>query len=67
MIVDALNRRLPQRYVAEPQVHLGPAIEIDVATYGEGEAPSPAAGRGEDGGGAAHDVRFSGAGHGVSG
>jgi hypothetical protein len=50
MIVDALNRRLPQRYVAEPQVHLGSAIEIDVATYGEGEAPTPAAGGGEDGG-----------------
>ena len=32
MIVEGLNRRLPRCYVAEPQVHLGSAIEIDVAT-----------------------------------
>ncbi len=53
MIVEALNRRLPPRYVAEPQVHLGSAIEIDVAAYGEDEATAPAAVGKEDGGGAA--------------
>ncbi len=35
MIVNALGERLPQRYIAEPQVHLGSSIEIDVATYEE--------------------------------
>lgn len=33
MIVIGLNQKLPQRYVAEPRVHLGSPIEIDVATY----------------------------------
>jgi hypothetical protein len=42
MIVAALNRLLPQRYVAAPQVHLGPSIEIDVATY-EGDDSDPVA------------------------
>ena len=40
MIVIGLSRKLPQRYVAEPQVHLGSSIEIDVATYEEDEAGS---------------------------
>jgi hypothetical protein len=34
-IASGLNRQLPERYVAGPQVHLG-SIEIDVATYDEG-------------------------------
>lgn len=33
MIVVELSRRLPQRYVAAPQVHLGSFIEVDVATF----------------------------------
>jgi hypothetical protein len=33
MIVMALARRLPSRYVAAPHVHSGLAVEIDVATY----------------------------------
>jgi Protein of unknown function (DUF4058) len=37
MIVIGLNRNLPQRYVAEPLVHLGSSIEVDVATYGTDE------------------------------
>ena len=45
MIVVGLNRNLPQRYVAEPQVHLGSSIEVDVAAYEQDEAGSPAAGR----------------------
>jgi hypothetical protein len=36
-IAAGLNRQLPERYVAGPQVHLG-SIEIDVATYDEGAA-----------------------------
>lgn len=38
MIVIALNQTLPSRYVAEPQVHLGSAVEIDVATYEQDQA-----------------------------
>src|SRR5262245_59033826 len=53
MIVDRLNQGLPQRYIAEPQVHLGPAIEIDVATYDEDEIRTSTAGEEEDGGGVA--------------
>ena len=56
MIVIGLNRRLPQRYVAEPQVHLGSSVEIDVATYEEDEADSPSAGERDDGGGVATAV-----------
>jgi hypothetical protein len=48
MIVNALGRRLPQRYIAEPQVHLGSSIEIDVATYEEDDADRSGAGEGDD-------------------
>jgi hypothetical protein len=41
MIVQGLNRTLPPRYVAEPQVHLGSSIEIDVAAYDDGAGDSP--------------------------
>ena len=48
MIVLALSHRLPRGYVAAPHVHLGSAIEIDVATF---EAdPRTTALRGDDGG-----------------
>src|SRR5271165_4903338 len=53
MIVIGLGRNLPQRYVAEPQVHLGQAIEIDVATFDEDETDFPAAGETDEGGGVA--------------
>jgi hypothetical protein len=53
MIVIGLNRNLPQRYVAEPQVHLGSSIEIDVATYEEDEAESSVSGERSNGGGVA--------------
>jgi hypothetical protein len=33
VIVMALNRKLPPRYVAAPRVHLGPHAEIDVTAY----------------------------------
>ena len=32
VIVQHLGRVLPNRYVAEPRVHLGPQVEVDVAT-----------------------------------
>src|SRR5712671_1927173 len=37
MIVQHLARVLPDGYVAEPRVHLGPYFEIDVTTYAESE------------------------------
>ena len=50
MIVMALNRKLPPRYVAEPRVHLGASMEIDVSAYDKDEpaafAPRPAGGGG---------------------
>ena len=53
MIIVGLSRKLPQRYVAEPQVHLGSSIEIDVATFDEDEADSLATGEADNGGGVA--------------
>jgi hypothetical protein len=50
MIVIDLNRKLPKRYVAEPQIHLGSSIEIDVATYEESEADSLSGDKGDHGG-----------------
>ncbi len=53
MIVEGLNRRLPPRYVAEPQIHLGSGIEIDVAAYEDEAGDSPSSGERADGGGVA--------------
>jgi hypothetical protein len=52
MIVAELNRRLPAGYVAEPGVHQGSSIEVDVATY-EGEESLASASLHENGGGTA--------------
>lgn len=51
MIVQALARKLPHRYVAAPRVHSGSAIEIDVATYEQdaAEVSSPDANNGNGG------------------
>ena len=53
MIVMALNRTLPPRYVAAPRVHLGPYMEIDVSAYDKDEraafAATTVAGEGEGG------------------
>ena len=46
IIVIGLNRNLPERYVAEPQIHLGSAIEIDVAAYEERQGRFPASSNG---------------------
>src|SRR5206468_9637322 len=40
MIVQALARKLPPRYVAAPRVHSGAFVEVDVATY-EKDVPDP--------------------------
>lgn len=34
-LADALNQILPPNYVAEEQVHAGPSVEIDVATFSQ--------------------------------
>jgi hypothetical protein len=51
VIVMALNRKLPPRYVAGPRVHLGAFLEIDVSAYDKDEPASfpPATGAGEVG------------------
>jgi hypothetical protein len=56
MIVIGLNRKLPERYIAEPQIHLGSSVEVDVATLEEDAADSPSADAGKDGGGTATAV-----------
>ncbi|HEX3447130.1 MAG TPA: DUF4058 family protein [Isosphaeraceae bacterium] len=56
MIVTGLNQKLPRRYIAEPQVHLGSTIEIDVATYEEHDAGFSSAGETDEGGGVATAV-----------
>jgi hypothetical protein len=38
MLVQALARKLPRRYVAAPRVHSGSSFEIDVATYEQDDA-----------------------------
>ncbi|MFO0848942.1 MAG: DUF4058 family protein [Gemmataceae bacterium] len=46
-IANALNRRLPKRFTAEPQVHVGSRIESDVAEFDTrpGTRPEPVGGR----------------------
>ncbi len=46
MMVLALNRALPPRYVAAPRIHHGAFVEVDVSAYERDEAES----RAEDGG-----------------
>jgi hypothetical protein len=56
MIVQALSRQLPRRYVAAPRVHSGWSVEIDVATYEKDELESPLADAGNGNGGVATAV-----------
>jgi hypothetical protein len=56
MIVQALARKLPRRYVAAPRVHSGSSAEIDVATYGQDEPAASAADAGNGSGGVATAV-----------
>jgi hypothetical protein len=53
VIVMALNRELPPRYLAEPRVHLGVSMEIDVTAFDEEIPAPPASGFGADEGGVA--------------
>jgi hypothetical protein len=50
MLVAALSKKLPARYVAGPRVHLGASFEIDVASYEEGAAPQASWGSAAEGG-----------------
>jgi hypothetical protein len=51
MLVAALSKRLPPRYVAGPRVHLGEYFEIDVASYEKAESSGQSfEGDGGDGG-----------------
>ena len=56
VIVMALNRNLPPRYVAAPRVHLGPDAEIDVTAYETDTYDSAAAKAGGADGGVATAV-----------
>lgn len=56
MIVLALSRKLPRRFVAEPRVHLGSLVEIDVATFEADEPPDTEKDAGSDNGGVATAV-----------
>jgi len=51
MIVAGLGRKMPERYVAAPNVHPGSSIEIDVATFDEDEAATSGSLEGGNGGG----------------
>jgi hypothetical protein len=52
MIVAELGRVLPTHYVAEPTVHLGSSIEIDVATFDDEGSRARSPGVSGNGGGA---------------
>jgi hypothetical protein len=50
VIVQHLAARLPPRYFAEPRVHAGSRVEIDVATFEEENSSTAAVGEGNGGG-----------------
>jgi hypothetical protein len=53
MIVLALARKLPRRYVAVPGVHAGHLVEIDVASFEKDDPDSPVPDAGNGNGGVA--------------
>src|SRR5438874_9650191 len=55
VIVQHLRKRLPAGYVAEPRVHAGSQVEIDVAAFEKDHSPS-LFGMGEGNGGVATAV-----------
>src|SRR5262245_13206780 len=55
VIVQHLRKRLPAGYVAEPRLHSGSHVEIDVAAFEKDEPPARAA-TGEGNGGVATAV-----------
>jgi Protein of unknown function (DUF4058) len=56
MIVLALGRKLPRRYVAAPRAHSGAFIEIDIGTYEKDDLDSPSQGTDNGNGGVATAV-----------
>jgi hypothetical protein len=51
MMVAELRRKLPKRYFAEPRIHSGSSVEVDVATFErEGDAAAAAGHEGGNGG-----------------
>lgn len=56
IIVAGLRRKLPRRYFAEPRVHSGSSVEIDVATFESEGDEVLATGGGNDNGGIATAV-----------
>ncbi len=53
LIVVDLSRRLPRHFVAAPNIHLGSAIEIDVAAFESGPFEATPIGGNDEGGGVA--------------
>ena len=53
MIVAGLDGKLPERYVAEPRVHLGSSFEVDVAAYDQEQTEPTSAVETNGGGGVA--------------
>jgi hypothetical protein len=53
MLVLALSRKLPRRFAAQPRVHFGTSVEIDVATFETQELDVPAWSGSEGNGGVA--------------
>jgi hypothetical protein len=56
MVVMGLSRKLPRRYAAEPGIHQGWSIEVDVGTYEEDDAGFSPGGGEDNGGGVATAV-----------
>jgi hypothetical protein len=56
MIVALLRSKLPRRYFAEPRIHSGSSVEIDVATFENEGEDVLAAGDGNENGGVATAV-----------
>ncbi len=56
IVLAALKRKLPPRYVAAPRVHSGSLIEIDVATFEKDDPDSPFQEAGTSNGGVATAV-----------
>ncbi|HET6574953.1 MAG TPA: DUF4058 family protein [Fimbriiglobus sp.] len=53
-VMDSLNRKLPERFLAEAQIHLGRKVEADVVEFDRDEEPAGVArgpGNGQPGGG----------------
>jgi hypothetical protein len=54
-MIQVLNKQLPPGYIAEPRVHVGAMIEIDIGSF-ESDEPRPNIGTVDDSGGVATAV-----------